>query len=141
MNVIADDMLDRFQELLAERGWDLVSLGAAQDVVGNLRQHSDLRIVFDWSRQYPDFVDNAYIGDPSPAQRWEWDEGLACLWIPGTKVAAAIGPDNTKFLVLKWNPQSRTDLGRHLGKSRIPAGGSASAWEQVSAFASGLEHG
>lgn len=107
---------------------------------GQYKDASDLRVVFDWFRQHPHYIERAYDGDPSPAERWEWDEPLACLWIFGTRVSNAIGPDNTRFVLSKWNARSQDSLGSYIGKARESAGSNANSRDEVRAFADGMAY-
>lgn len=107
---------------------------------GQYKDASDLRVVFDWFRQHAQYIERAYTGDPSPAERWDWDEPLACLWILGTRVADVIGPGNTRFVLSKWNVQSQDFLASHIGKARDSAGSNASSRDEVRAFADGLAY-
>ncbi|MFI2564812.1 hypothetical protein [Paenarthrobacter sp. NPDC018779] len=106
---------------------------------GQYKDADDIRVVFDWFRQHPEHIESAYEGDPTPAQQFEWDEALACLWILGSKVARAIGPANTQAIVSKWDARCRVSLGKHLGRPWESAGSRASPMAEVDAFAGGLQ--
>ena len=106
---------------------------------GEYKDASDVRVVFDWFREHPEHIDGAYLGDPSPAERCDWDQALACLWILGSKVAHAIGAANTEAIVAKWDQPDRESLARHLGKPWESVGDLAGAFSEVKAFAEGLQ--
>ncbi|MFC8040163.1 hypothetical protein ACFUOZ_12485 [Paenarthrobacter sp. NPDC057355] len=106
---------------------------------GEYKDASDIRVVFDWFRQHSQYIDDAYVGDPSPAERNGWDQALACLWILGSNVAHAIGEANTKAIAAKWGQSHRESLGKHLGKPWDSLGDLASGHGEVKAFADGLE--